>query len=127
MESKITYLQLSALAFIGFLILLLILYVIWNALIKGRAPERTIDRDEIAFKKRNKLFEEVKKVVPSYLSVISGLTGLTFAGTIVVVVEYWNINNDWFVPFFEGDKTAVKQPPVKQPTRVESVPILGYY
>lgn len=78
-------LELVGLSFFAFIILLLILYVVWNTAVKHRPPTFTIARDEAAVKNGDKTFDEVKKVVSSYLSVISGLTGLTFAGTLVVI------------------------------------------
>ena len=78
-------LDLVGLGFLAFIISLGILYIVWNTVVRRRSRTFLVDRDEAAVRNGDKTFDEVKQVVPTYLSVISGLTGLTFAGTFVVI------------------------------------------
>lgn len=81
----ITNLEMAALALLGFLLLLLIMYSVWNAVIRGRTVTRVADRDKEAFISNRISLVAAKAASSQYLSVMSGLSGLTFAGTFVVI------------------------------------------
>lgn len=81
----ISVLEIAALALFGFLLLLLIMYAAWNAIIKERPVTRVADRDEIAVRSNKISLVTAKAVTSQYVSVMSGLTGITFAGTFVVI------------------------------------------
>jgi hypothetical protein len=80
-----SYSEIAAAILFGVLVLLLILFTLWNTVIRGRKVHRVADRDEEYVDSEKIFLRDAQKVVGPYISVMSGLTGLTFAGTFVVI------------------------------------------
>ena len=97
----ITPSEIAALSLLVLLMVLLLFFSGWNMIFRGRKVSRVADRDEDAVASGRIKLRDAQQVTAPYISVISGLSGLTFTGTFVVIALFLSIINPERFNLFE--------------------------